>query len=298
MPRPDLNDLLWFLAVAEERSFTRAAARIGVAQSTLSHRIMRLETRMGLPLLHRTTRSVAPTEAGARLMASLSPRMAEIEAEIESLSELRDSPAGTVRLTLSDHAFDWLVWPRLSPVLARHPDLRVEFFLDNGFRDIVGEGFDAGIRLGESVEKDMVAMRIGPDWRLVVVASPAYFGAHPAPDHPETLIGHRCINHRHQATGGTYAWEFEKDGRALRVRVEGPLAYNTSRPMVDAALNGHGLAFIPEDLARPHLEAGTLVQALDDWTPAFEGYHIYYPDRRRTLPAFRTVLDALRYRGR
>ncbi|MDU0342547.1 LysR family transcriptional regulator [Bosea rubneri] len=295
MARQDFNDLLWFLAVAEERSFTRAAAKLGITQSTLSHTIKRLETRMGIRLLTRTTRSVAPTDAGERLRLSLSPRVAEIEAEIAALMAYRDKPAGNVRLTLSDHALDSVVWPKLRPVLTDYPDIKLEFSIDNGLRNIVEDGFDAGIRLGESVEKDMIAVRIGPDWRLVAVASPSYLATHPAPVHPHDLVRHTCINMRQARAGGLYAWEFEKDGQELRVRVDGQLTFNASFAMVDAALNGYGVAYLPEDLVDRHVDAGDLTVLLDDWSPRFPGYYIYYPSRRQNLPSFKIIVDALRH---
>ena len=295
MAREQFNDLLWFLAVAEERSFTRAAAKLGIAQSTLSHTIKRLEARMGIRLLTRTTRNVAPTPAGERLRQSLAPRIAEIEAEIAALTAFRDKPAGRVRITLSDHALNSVVWPKLRPVLGQYPDIEVELAIDNGFRNIVEEGFDAGVRLGEGVEKDMIAVRIGPDWRLVAVAAPAYFATHPAPTHPRDLVGHSCINHRQEAAGGLYAWEFERDGEELRVRVDGQLTFNSSQAMIDPALHGYGIAYLPEDLVARHVAAGELVLVLDDWSPAFAGYYIYYPSRRQTLPAFKVIIDALRH---
>ena len=297
MAREQFNDLLWFLAVAEERSFTKAAAKLGIAQSTLSHTIKRLETRMGIRLLTRTTRNVAPTEAGERLRQSLAPRIAEIEAEIAALTAFRDKPAGRVRITLSDHALNSVVWPKLRPVLAQYPDIEVELAVDNGFRNIVEEGFDAGVRLGEGVEKDMIAVRIGPDWRLVAVAAPSYFATHPAPTHPRDLVGHSCINHRQEAAGGLYAWEFERDGEELRVRVAGQLTFNSSQAMIDPALHGYGIAYLPEDLVAGHVATGELVLVLDDWSPAFAGYYIYYPSRRQTLPAFKVIIDALRHVG-
>lgn len=295
MAREQFNDLLWFLAVAEERSFTRAAAKLGIAQSTLSHTIKRLEARMGIRLLTRTTRSVAPTEAGERLRQSLGPRIAEIEAEIAALTAFRDKPAGRIRITLSDHALTSLVWPKLRPVLARYPDIEAELVIDNGFRNIVEEGFDAGVRIGEGIEKDMIAVRIGPDWRLVAVASPAYFAAHPAPTHPRDLVGHTCINLRQETSGGRYAWEFERDGEELRVRVDGQLTFNSTQAMIDPALHGYGIAYVPEDLVAAHVAAGELVPVLDDWSPAFAGYYIYYPSRRQTLPALKVVINALRH---
>lgn len=296
MAREQFNDLLWFLAVAEERSFTRAAARLGVAQSTLSHRIKRLETRMGVLLLHRTTRNVAPTEAGERLQQSLAPRIAEIEAEMAAIMEYRDKPAGRIRITLSDHAFHTIVWPKLRDLLVDYPDIRVEFSIDSAFRNIVDGGFDAGIRLGESVENDMVAVRVGPDWRLVAVASPAYLAQRGRPLHPKDLVGHSCINIRQLAAGGLYAWEFEKDGEELRVRVEGQLIFNGSYEMVDAATRGYGIAYVPEDIVAEQVASGQLETVLTDWSQPFPGYYIYYPNRRQSMPAFRVVLEALRQR--
>lgn len=296
MKRDDLNDLLWFIAVAEERSFTKAAAKLGTSQSTLSHTIKKLEASMGLRLLARTTRSVAPTEAGERLLRSLAPRIQEIEADIARLMELRDRPSGTVRITLSDYALEDLVWPKLRPVLSRYPDIRLELSSDNGMRNIVEDRFDAGIRLGESLDKDMIAIRIGPDWRMVLVGSPAYFAAHPIPTTPQELVAHNCINMRQATAGGLYAWEFEKDGRRLRVRVDGQLTFNSSYPMVDAAMSGCGLGYIPESLVREHIAAGRLVQVLDDWSPFFAGFYLYYPSRRQASPAFSVIVDALRYR--
>jgi DNA-binding transcriptional LysR family regulator len=295
MAREDFNDLLWFLAVAEERSFTKAAAKLGITQSTLSHTIKRLEARIGIRLLTRTTRSVAPTEAGERLRQSLAPRVAEIEAEIAALMEFRDKPAGNIRITLSDHALNSVVWPKLRPILSGYPDIRLELGIDNGLRNIVEGGFDAGIRLGESIEKDMIAIRIGPDWRQVAVASPGYFGTHPMPEHPQDLIGHNCINMRQATAGGLYAWEFAKNGQDLRVRVDGQLIFNTSYAMIDAALNGHGVAYLPEDLVDRHIASGDLILVLDDWSPKFAGYYIYYPSSRQNLPAFKVIVDALRY---
>jgi len=297
MARGNFNELIWFLAVAEEKSFTRAAARLNIAQSTLSHAIKQLETRMGLRLLTRTTRSVATTEAGERLRQSMAPRIEEIETEIDALMGYRDKPAGTVRITLSDHAMESVVWPKIAPVLRGYPDIRLELNIDNGFRNIVEEGFDAGVRLGESVEKDMVAVRIGPDWRLVAVGSPDYFRNHAPPRHPQDLMGHNCMNRRQSRTGGLYAWEFEKDGKEVRVRVEGQLTFNTSQAMADAALQGYGIAYVPESLVESHIRNGKLQIVLDDWSPKFAGYYLYYPTRQQNLPAFSVVVDTLRYRS-
>src|SRR3974390_860288 len=295
MASQDFNDLLAFLAVARERSFTKAAAKRGIVQSTLSHTIKRLETQMGIRLLTRTTRSVGLTEAGERLRQSLAPRIEEIEHDIAALMSLRDTPSGSIRITLSDHALETVVWPKLSPVLMQYPDIKVEFSLDTEFRNIVEDGFDAGIRLGESVEKDMIAVRIGPDWRLVAVASPAYLKEHPKPKHPKDLVRHICIKRR-QAAGGHYAWEFAKNGPELRVRVEGQLTYNNSYPMIDAALQGFGIAYLPENMVARQLRSGEVVIVLDDWSPMFDGYFIYYPRSRQNSAAFKVIVDALRYR--
>lgn len=297
MKREDLTDLLWFVAVAEERSFTRAAAKLGTSQSTLSHTIKQLEHRMGLRLLTRTTRNVAPTEAGERVLRSLAPRIQEIETDIAALMELRGKAAGTVRITLSDHALADFVWPKLRPVLSGYPDLRLELSSDNGMRNIVEDRFDAGIRLGESLDRDMIAVRIGPDWRMLVVASPAYFARRPAPESPHDLMRHDCINMRQSTAGGLYAWEFERDGRALRVRVEGQLTFTSSYPMVDAAICGYGVGYIPESLVTEHIRAGRLIVVLEDWCPYWAGYHLYHPSRRQMSPALMTIVDALRHRG-
>ena len=294
MERTDFNQLTWFQAVAEERSFTKAAARLGVAQSTLSHAIKQLEARMGIRLLTRTTRNVATTVAGERLLQTIGPRMTEIEEEIAALTAFRDTPSGSIRLTLSDHALDTVVWPKLKPVLAAYPDISVELLLDNTFRNIVEEGYDAGVRLGESVEKDMIAVRIGPDWRLVAVASPDYLAAHGRPLHPQDLVRHRCINTRQETSGGLYAWEFEKDGKELRVRVSGQLTINNSYAMVDAAVSGFGIAYVPDSMVSAAVASGALEVVLDDWSPPFEGYFLYYPSRRQNLLAFQIIVDALR----
>lgn len=296
MARIDFNRLTWFRMVAEERSFTRAAAKLGVAQSTLSHTIRQLEAQMGIRLLTRTTRNVAPTAAGERLLQTITPRMAEIEDEIASLMAFREKPSGSIRLTLSDHAFHSVVWPRLKPMLREYPDINVELLLDSTFRNIVEEGFDAGVRLGESVEKDMIAVRISPDWRLVAVAAPAYLAMNGTPMHPQDLVRHACINMRHETAGGLYAWEFEKDGQALRVRVSGQLTFNNSYVMIDAAVSGYGIVYVPEDIVTEQIAQGSLTQVLDDWSPFFDGYFLYYPSRRQTLPAFQLVVDALRHK--
>lgn len=293
MARANFNELLLFLSVAEERSFTKAAAKLGVAQSTLSYGVKELEARMGLRLLTRTTRSVSTTEAGERLRQSLAPRISEIEADIEALMAYRDKPAGTVKITLSDHAMESVVWPKLAPILGDYPDIKLELSVDNSFRDIVQDGFDAGVRLGESLEKDMIAVRIGPDWRLVAVGSPGYFESYPVPTTPQELVHHNCINRRLDRVGGLYGWEFEKDEEEVRVRVEGQLTFNTDREMVEAALLGYGIAFVPESYVERHVKEGRLTLVLDDWTPKFAGYYLYYPSRRQNLPAFSVIADAL-----
>ena len=297
MEKTDFNQLTWFRVVAEERSFTKAAAKIGVAQSTLSYAIKKLEAGMGIRLLTRTTRNVTTTPAGKRLLDTITPRMAEIEEEIAALMTFRDKPSGSIRLTLSDHALESAVWPKLKPVLRDYPDITVELILDSTFRNIVEEGFDAGVRLGESVEKDMIAVRIGPDWRLVAVASPEYLTQYGMPERPQDLVRHRCINMRHESAGGLYAWEFEKDGQELRVRVRGQLTFNNSYAMIDAAVSGYGIAYVPDNIVEQHVASGELIQVLDDWSPLFDGYFLYYPSRRQNLPAFKVIIDALRYRG-
>ncbi|CCV16519.1 LysR family transcriptional regulator [Mesorhizobium sp. STM 4661] len=297
MQREEMKDLLWFLEVAREQSFTKAAAKLGTSQSTLSLTIKQLEARLGVRLLARTTRSVAPTEAGERLFRSLAPRIEEIDADLASLTAYRDTPSGTVRLTLSDHALQTTVWPKLCPVLKNYPDIRVELYSDNGMRNIVEERYDAGVRLGESIDKDMIAVRIGADWRMVAVASPQYLAQRSIPVTPQDLVGYDCINQRQATAGGLAVWEFEKDGRELRVRVEGQLTFNTSFAIIDAALNEYGIAFLPEDLVRDHVVAGRLILLLDDWSEPFSGYHLYYPSRRQMSPAMTVILETLRYKS-
>lgn len=296
MPRENLNDLLAFLEVARERSFTRAAAKLGVSQSALSHTIRGLEERLGLRLLTRTTRSVAPTDAGERLLNTLAPRFEEIEAELEALTELREKPAGTIRITTTEYAADTILWPKLAKVLPQYPDIKVEIIVEQGLTDIVAQRYDAGVRLGEQVAKDMIAVRIGPDMRMAVVGAPLYFAKRPPPRKPQDLLGHNCINLRLPTRGGLYAWEFEKGNRQLKVRVEGQLVFNGTSQMLMAALAGFGLAYLPEDLAQPHLAKGRLKRVLADWCPPFSGYHLYYPSRRQISPAFAVVVEALRHR--
>jgi DNA-binding transcriptional LysR family regulator len=283
--------------VARERSFTRAAAQLGVSQSALSQTLRGLEARLGLRLLTRTTRSVAPTEAGERLLRAAGPRLDEIEAELAALSELREKPAGTVRITAHDHAVRTVLWPALERLLPDYPDIKVEIVIDYGLTDIVAERYDAGVRSGEMVAKDMVAVRIGPDLRMAVVGAPSYFAGRPRPKTPQDLTAHDCINLRLPTLGGLYAWEFEKGRRELKVRVEGQLVFNATAPMLDAALAGFGLAYLPEDDVGAHLADGQLVRVLTDWCPPFTGYHLYYPSRRQPMPAFALLVEALRHRG-
>jgi DNA-binding transcriptional LysR family regulator len=297
MPRQNANDLLAFLAVARERSFTRAAAKLGVSQSALSHTIRGLEERLGLRLLTRTTRSVAPTEAGDRLLRTVGPRFDEIEAELAALSALRQKPAGTIRITASEHAAETILWPAFAKLLPRYPDLKIELVVDYGLTDIVAERYDAGVRLGEQVAKDMIAVRIGPDLRMAVVGSPSYFARRPKPKRPEDLTAHDCINMRLPTYGGIYAWEFEKRGRELKVRGEGQLVFNNIGLRLKGVLAGFGLAYLLEDQVQKYLAGGQLIRVLDDWCPPFSGYHLYYPSRRQPTPAFALVVDALRYRG-
>jgi DNA-binding transcriptional LysR family regulator len=297
MPRQDLNDLFAFLAVAKERSFTRAAAKLGVSQSALSHTIRGLEERLGLRLLTRTTRSVAPTEAGERLLHHVGPRFDEIDTELAALSELREKPAGTIRITTGEHAAEAILWPALAKLLSQYPDIKVELTIDYGLTDIVTERYDAGVRLGEQVAKDMIAVRIGPDFRMAVVGAPSYFEKRPKPGKPQDLTAHDCINIRLPTYGGIYAWEFEKRGRGLRVRVEGQLVFNQIALRLNAVLAGFGLAYLPEDQVKTQLADGRLIRVLADWCAPFPGYHLYYPSRRQPAPAFALLVDALRYRG-
>jgi DNA-binding transcriptional LysR family regulator len=297
MQRGSLDNLRAFVAVARERSFTKAAAKLSVSQSALSQTIRDLEERLGVRLLTRTTRSVSPTAAGERLLQNVGPRLEEIDAELEALSELRERPAGTIRLTVSDHAYRSVLWPKLVKLLRDYPDIKAEVFIDNGLKDIAAEQFDAGVRLGEQVAKDMIAVRIGPDIRFAVIGAKSYFANLPPPATPQELTHHTCINQRFPTHGALWAWDFERDGRELKVRVEGQITLNNIFEILDAALNGFGLAYVPEDLAEPHIKSGRLKRVLDEWCPAWPGYHLYYPSRRQTSPAFALLVDALRYRG-
>ncbi|HEX7761861.1 MAG TPA: LysR family transcriptional regulator [Caulobacteraceae bacterium] len=297
MLRDEAGDLLAFMAVAHEGSFTRAAAKLATSQSALSHTVRRLETRLGLRLLARTTRSVALTEAGERLLRTIGPAFAEIDSGVASLSELRDKPAGTIRMTTSEHAAHTVLWPVLRPLLRSYPDIHVELDIGSGLADIVTERFDAGVRLGESIAKDMVAVRIGPDLRMAVVGGPAYFAEYSKPKTPQDLAEHRCVNLRLPTAGGLYAWELEKGSRDLHVRVDGQLIFNNARMVVRAALDGLGLACVLEDQVADEVASGSLVRVLSDWCPPFAGYHLYYPSRRQPSAAFAMIVEALRYRG-
>lgn len=296
MRREEMADLTAFVVVAEERSFTRAAARLGMSQSALSQIVRRLEERLGLRLLARTTRSVAPTDAGLRLLQTLTPALEDLDASIAALSELRDKPSGTIRITSVEHATKAILWPKLKALLPDYPDLTVEIVNDYGLADIVSDRFDAGVRLGEQVAKDMIAVRIAPDMPMAIVGSPSYFAQHPAPAVPQELIEHRCINLRLPTSGGLYVWPFEKDGQELKVRTEGPLVFNTIELIRDAAVEGLGLGYMPYDHVRTQVDTGQLITVLDDWCPALPGYHLYYPSRRHPVPAFTLIVEALRYR--
>jgi len=297
MRREELVDLNAFLVVAEERSFTRAAAKLSTSQSSLSHTIRRLETRLGVRLLTRTTRNVAPTEAGERLLTTLRPALETIGAQLDSLSELRDKPAGTIRITTSEHAANTVLWPALEKLLPAYPDIHVELSIDSGLTDIVGERFDAGIRLGEAIAKDMVAVRVGPELRMAVVGSPAYFKTRSIPRTPHDLADHQCINLRFLSGGGLYAWELEKRKREIKVRVGGQLIINNVNMIIRAAVAGLGLCYVMEDHVETHIAKGSLIKVLEDWCQPFAGYHLYYPSQRQPSAAFALIVDALKYRG-
>ena len=297
MARRSVDDLLAFIEVARELSFTRAAAKLGVSPSALSHSMRGLEERLGLRLLTRSTRSVALTAAGERLLQSAGPRLDEIEVELAALGELRDKPAGIIRITVDEHGFNSALWPALRRLLPKYPEIKVEVAIENGFSDIVAERFDAGVRLGGTVAKDMIAMPIGPDLRMVAVAAPAYLAGKALPRKPQDLTEHACVNLRLATRGGIYAWEFEKRGRKLRVRVDGQFIVNGIAPMLVATLDGCGVGYLPLDLVQPHLDKAKLVQLLSDWTPPFAGYHLYYPSRRQPTAAFKVLLETLRLRA-
>ncbi|MFD1261239.1 LysR family transcriptional regulator [Entomomonas asaccharolytica] len=296
MQRENLNDILVFLVVARERSFTRAAAKLGVSQSALSHTIRGLESRLNIRLLTRTTRSVSPTEAGEHLLQTVGPHFAEIEAQMVALSELRDKPAGTIRISAAEHPANVVVWPKLKDFLQDYPDINVELTVDYGMIDIVKQRYDAGVRTGELIANDMIAVRIGPDMRMAVVANADYFKEYAIPKTPQDLINHNCINLRLPTYDSIYAWEFEKEGHKQRIHVKGQLTFNLTSQRLEAALAGLGLAYIPEDLARPYIVTGELISVLDDWCPYFAGYYLYYPNRRQASSAFKLLVEALRYR--
>lgn len=290
-----IDDLQAFVAVARDQSFTKAAARLGITPSALSHSMRALEERLGIRLLARTTRNVSPTEAGERLMRSIAPLFDQIASEVEALGELRDKPAGTIRITCSDDAIELYLRPKLADFLKNYPDITLELFVDYGFTNVVEERFDAGIRLGEAISKDMIAARISPDWRLAVVGSPAYFERCPPPATPHELTQHACVNIRHRPSGAIYAWEFEKDGQAFTVKCDGQLVFNSIMHMMNGAIDGIGLAYVPEALAEPYIADGRLKQILTEWCPYFQGFHLYYPNRRQTSPAFTAFVEAMRY---
>jgi DNA-binding transcriptional LysR family regulator len=296
MQRGNLDDLRALVAVGRERSFTKAAAKLGVSQSALSQTIRQLEMRLGVRLLTRTTRSVSPTEAGERLLRTVVPRFEEIDAEIAAIAELREKPTGTIRITATEFAVESLLVPKLSKLLRAYPDIKVEMTVDYGLRDIVADGYDAGVRSGEQVAKDMIAVRIGPDLRMAVAGAPSYFRNRPEPKKPQDLIGHNCINLRLPTHDSVYAWEFDKNGREVRVRVEGQLTFNATSQQIHAALAGLGLVYAPEGMVQSYVARGKLRRALDDWCQPYPGYHLFYPSRRQSSAAFSLVVDALRYR--
>ncbi|MBD9388433.1 LysR family transcriptional regulator [Agrobacterium sp. AGB01] len=297
MPQENFNDLVAFVMVAREESFTKAAVKLGVSQSALSQTVRGLEERLGLRLLTRTTRRVSPTAAGERLLRIAGPRFEEIQTELAALAEMRDKPAGTVRITAGEHAAISVLAPALEKFLPDNPDVNVEITVDYGLTDIVAERYDAGVRLGEQLAKDMIAIRIGPEMRMAVVGSPSYFRQNPWPDVPQDLTGHNCIQIRMPTHGNILSWEFEKEGHELKVRVEGQLVFNNIAMRLDAVKRGLGLAYMPEDQVAEQIARGEVVRVLEDWCAPFSGYHLYYPNRRHTSPAFALVVEALRYRG-
>jgi DNA-binding transcriptional LysR family regulator len=296
MQRGSLDDLQAFVAVGREKSFTKAAAKLGVSQSALSQTIRQLEERVGVRLLTRTTRSVSPTEAGERLLQTVAPRFEEIDAELRAVSELREKPAGTIRITATEYATDTVLLPKLAKLLREYPDIHIEIIVDYGLRDIVAERYDAGVRSGEQVAKDMIAVRISPDMHMAVVGTPSYFKTRSEPKKPQDLIGHNCINLRLPTHGNLYAWEFEKGSRELKARVEGQLTFNGTAQLLNAALAGFGLAYVPEGMVQEHIAKGRLKRVLADWCPPYSGYHLFYPSRRQSSAAFALLVDALRYR--
>lgn len=297
MLKENFNDLIYLVMVARERSFTRAAAKLGVSQSALSHSIRGLEERLNTRLLTRTTRSVASTEAGERLIESVAPMITEIEKALQDLADNQENPAGNIRITAGEHALSTTLWPLLKPFLQRYPDVNIEFSVDNALTDIVSGRFDAGVRLGESVEKDMVAVRIGPDWRMAIVATPDYFAQHGIPQTPYELQNHCCINMRLPTLGGLYHWEFSKEDKAIRVKVEGQLVFNTLSARIEATLSGMGVSCVPEDSVKTYIAEGKLQSVLQDWCEPFTGYYLYYPSRKQHTSAFSKLIDAVRYQG-
>ena len=297
MSRESINDLTAFTEVARECSFTRAAAKMGVSQSALSHTIRQLEARLGVRLLTRTTRAVSLTAAGERLLDGIGPHIDEISAHIEALSALKDKPAGTIRISAADYAISHVLWPKLRKFLPQYPDIKVELILDNGLTDIVTERYDAGVRMGEHLAKDMISARIGPDFSLAVVGSPSYFAEHGVPAHPKDLVGHTCINFRLPSSGGLYVWEFEEEEQEIRIRVDGQLVFNNTFNALEATLDGFGLSYIPLEIAKPYVEDGRLQHALREFSPPWDGYYLYYPSRRQSSPAFAALLEALRHRN-
>jgi DNA-binding transcriptional LysR family regulator len=291
-----LDDLRALVAVDRERSFTKAAAKLGVSQSALSQTIRQLEARLGVRLLTRKTRSVSPTEAGERLLRTVAPRFEEIDVELAAITELREKPAGTIRITATEYAIDSILLPKLVNLLREYPDVKVEMIVDYGLTNIVTERFDAGVRSGEQIAKDMIAVRIGPDLRMAVVGAPFYFKSRPEPKRPQDLIGHNCINLRLPTHDSLYAWEFERGSRELKVRVDGQLAFNATAQLLKAALAGLGLAYMPEGMVQPYIAKGRLMRVLADWCPPYSGYHLFYPSRRQSSAAFSLVVDALRHR--
>ncbi|MBF7957650.1 LysR family transcriptional regulator [Rahnella victoriana] len=297
MLKENFNELQIFLVVARERSFTRAAGKLGVSQSALSHAVKALEERLNLRLLTRTTRSVAPTDAGEKIIACLEPRLADLEQELQAVIQLNGLASGNIKLSAGEHSARCLLWPKLKPFLKQYPEISIELVVDNGFVNIVDGRFDAGVRLGESIDKDMVAVRIGPDMRMAIVGAPAYFAQQGLPQTPHELQHHRCINMRLPTAGGVYHWEFEKDNKPLKVRVEGQLTFNLLSERIDAALSGFGIACVPEDTIVDQVKSGELVQVLQEWCPEFPGYYLYYPSRKQHPPAFALMIDTLRYSG-
>jgi DNA-binding transcriptional LysR family regulator len=297
MQRGSLDDLRALVAVGRERSFTKAAAKLGVSQSALSQTVRQLEARIGVRLLNRTTRSVSLTEAGERLFGTVASRIEEIESELAAVGELREKPAGTIRITATEYATEAILLPRLTKLLRAYPDIKVEIAIDYGLTDVVAQRFDAGVRSGEQVARGMIAVRIAPDMRMAVVGAPGYFKQRPLPKKPEDLVAHSCINLRLPIHGGLYAWEFEKGGRELKVRVDGQLVFNGAGQILNAALAGLGLAYLPEGMVQPHLRRGRLTRVLEDWCQPYPGYHLWYPSRRQSSAAFALLVNVLRYRG-